>query len=120
MTTSALKATAFYKEVAKNRVIWTCRDAKGFPAPFNSDGLRAMPFWSSLSRVQNSIVSSIAYESFEPIEISWETFVEKWAVGLARDGLLVGVNWSGENSSGYDLKPAELVANVEYYLQKST
>jgi hypothetical protein len=31
---------------------------------------------------------------------------------LERDGVLVGVNWSGARATGYDVKPSEVVANV--------
>ena len=46
-----------------------------------------------------------AYAEFEPVEISWQEFRDKWLPELERDGLLVGVNWSGSNVAGYDLDP---------------
>jgi hypothetical protein len=32
----------------------------------------------------------------------------------------VGVNWSGKHALGYDCKPQEVVANVNYYINKRT
>lgn len=32
--------------------------------------------------------------------------------GLEKDGLAVGVTWSGDRATGYDLKPAEVRARL--------
>lgn len=72
-----------------------------------------MPFWSSRSRAERIIASVEAYAGFEVVEISWQVFQRDWAPGLTRDGLLVGVNWSGPRATGYDLPPAHVVRNVE-------
>jgi len=76
-----------------------------------------MPFWSSLSRVRRIIRIVPAYAAFRPLEISWTDFCSSWGPDLARDGLLVGVNWSGPNAIGYDLAPEDVIANVEHQIQ---
>jgi len=116
MSQSASQASSFYKEVADKRKVWTVRDSGGFPAPLNSEGKRAQPFWSSLSRVEKLIKNVSAYSKFEPVEISWEEFSAKWVPGLSRDGLLVGVNWSGGSATGYDIEPEKVKENVESYI----
>ena len=93
--------------------MWTVRDEGGYPAPKLQSGRRAQPFWSTRSRVERIIKTVPAYAGFAPEEISWETFVAAWVPGLTRDGLLVGVNWSGKYAVGYDMEPAELQRNVE-------
>ena len=113
MSQSASQASSFYKEVAINLMVWTVKDGGGFPAPINSEGKRVQPFWSSLSRAQNIIKNVSAYSKFEPVEISWEEFSIKWVPGLSRDGLLVGVNWSGNSAIGYDIEPEEVMKNIE-------
>lgn len=113
MTKSASQAAAFYREVAANQKLWTIRDAGGIPTPSNSDGQRAMPFWSSVSRVQSFVASVSAYAAFEPVEMPWRDFTSRWAPGLERDELRVGVNWSGERATGFDVAPADVVRNVE-------
>jgi hypothetical protein len=105
MSQSALHAAAFYKEVAKTRVLWTIRDSGGFPAPMTSSGHRAQPFWSSRSRAARVIKNVPAYADFEPIEVSWDEFCSSWVHKLTRDQIKVGVNWSGKNAEGYDLDP---------------
>jgi hypothetical protein len=113
MSQSASQAAEFYREVAKSRVVWTIRDAGGFPAPANSEGVRTQPFWSSKDRAQRVIENVPAYNGFEPVDIPWATFVDRWVPGLERDGLRAGVNWSGDRATGYDIRPSELQANVE-------
>ena len=103
MGQSASQAHAFYKDVAKNKKVWTIRDEGGYPAPKTRTGQRSQPFWSTLSRVQKIIKNVPAYNGFEPVELSWDEFRDKWLPGLIKDGLLVGVNWSGKNATGYDL-----------------
>ena len=113
MSQSSSQATQFYTEVAKNRKLYTIRDKEGFPAPINSEGERAQPFWSSKSRVEIIIKNVKAYSGFEVVELEWDIFTERWVPGLTKDKILVGVNWSGENVTGYDIQPIEVQKNVE-------
>ena len=113
MSQAASQAWAFYRDLAKNKKVWTIRDKEGFPAPQNSDGRRVQPFWSSLSRVQKIIKTVPAYACFEPYEISWEEFCQKWVSGLIEDNMLIGINWSGPKALGYDLEPEKVIEAVE-------
>ncbi len=90
----ASQAAAFYKDVSKSGKLWTCKDDGGNPAPKTSSGKRAMPFWSSLSRVEKVIKTVPDYAVFEPEELSWDDFVKIWAPDLTEHELLIGVNWS--------------------------
>jgi Protein of unknown function (DUF2750) len=51
---------------------------------------------------------------FEPYEVSWTTFSAKWVPGMTKDGLLVGVNWTGPQALGYDVTPEEVRIRVEF------
>jgi len=117
MSSAASHAHAFYRQVAKERRVWTVRDAGGFPAPKNRQGTRSQPFWSSLTRVQKIISTVPAYEHFEPFEVTWEEFRDRWVPKLKRDGLLVGVNWSGAYARGYDIDSAFVRQAVEIQMQ---
>jgi hypothetical protein len=88
--------------------VWTVEDDEGIPAPENADGQRAMPFWSTQSRVENIIASAPAYAGFRPRELSLDEFQERWLGGLEQDGLLVGINWSGGSATGYDVEPSDV------------
>lgn len=113
MTQSASQAAAFYREVARTKRLWTIKDEGGFPAPLTSEGCRAQPFWSSLSRVERIIASVPAYAGFEAVELAWEEFRDRWVPGLTQDGLKVGVNWSGSRARGYDIEPERVQQSVE-------
>ena len=113
MSQAGSQAWAFYRDVAKNERLWTIRDSGGFPAPKNMDGRRAQPFWSSLSRVQKILANVSAYDGFEPVELSWRDFCDKWVPGLTKDGILVGVNWSGPQATGYDIEPEVVQQSVQ-------
>lgn len=112
VSTAAAHAAAFYRDVAKTRVLWTIKDAGGFPAPRTAEG-RAQPFWSSRSRAERVIETVPAYTRFEPVEVSWAEFAADWVPDLTKDGIRVGVNWSGPSATGYDLTAEEVVRNVE-------
>jgi hypothetical protein len=113
MSVAAPQAAAFYREVARERKVWTVRDGEGIPAPRNASGERAMPFWSSRTRAEAVIKASPAYADFKPVEISWDEFCKKWLPGLTKDGIRVGVNWSGPRAVGYDIEPAAVLRNVQ-------
>lgn len=70
-----------------------------------SSGKRSQPFWSSKSRIERIQKLAPAYADFDPVAISWEEFRDKWLPELEDGRLLVGVNWSGRNVTGYDLDP---------------
>lgn len=46
-------------------------------------------------------------------------FRDNWLSGLERDGLLVGVNWSGPYALGYDVAPKDVRARIDYELTKT-
>lgn len=118
MSNAASHSHAFYLQVARQRKVWTVRDDGGFPAPMGSEGKRAQPFWSSLSRVLLIIKNVPAYSAFEPHEITWEAFRDRWLPGLKRDGILVGVNWSGDRAKGYDLESDSVHAAIDAQIHR--
>ena len=113
MSDPEIQAKTFYKQVAATKSVWTIRDEAGIPVPESDDGTRAMPFWSSCSLAELIIKNVADYHGFHPMEIPWQDFKDKWGPGLTKDGLLAGVNWSGNNASGFDILPEELIKSVE-------
>lgn len=120
MTQAAAQANAFYMEIAKTGKVWAIRDARGFPAPIGDEGKRTMPFWSTRSKAEKIIKNVSAYHGFEVVELDWETFRDRWLVGLDKDGLNVGVNWSGDMAVGYDVSPINVRRIIENLISKST
>ena len=88
-------------------------DPTRLPAsPVGSDRHRAMPFWSLRSRADRAVATVPAYAGLEPAEIPLEDFRSRWLPGLKHDGLRVGVNWSGERATGYDIAAPEVEENL--------
>jgi hypothetical protein len=110
---SAAQASRFYQEVILHQQVWGIRDSGGFPAPVNGDGERTMPFWSLRSRAEKVIGSVAAYRAFEVEAIPLTVWRTRWIDGLDRDGILVGLNWSGVRATGYDVQPLEVRAGLE-------
>ena len=113
MSQAGSQASAFSRDVARQGTVWTVRDEGGFPAPLSCGGRRAQPFWSSRSRVELVIENVAAYKDFEPVAIGLDEFVQRWLPGLGRDGLLVGINWSGPRANGYDVEPRSVREALE-------
>lgn len=77
-----------------------------------ADGQRAMPFWSKESRASLITANVEAYCGFEVVRIPLDEWRARWLPGLSRDGLLVGLNWSGRRATGYDVSPADVAASL--------
>jgi hypothetical protein len=114
MSIAATHAHAFYKQVVKEQKVWTIRDSGGFPAPKNADGKRAQSFLSSLFRVEKIRKNVSAYAGFEPHELFGEVFRDRWLPGLKRDGLLIGLNWSGQRAMGYSIESDSILESIEF------
>jgi hypothetical protein len=117
MSQAASQAAAFFREVARGGRVWTIRDADGVPAPFGTSGRRAMPFWSSEARVAAVIRNVPAYADFAAEQLDWTAFRDRWLPGLERDGMLVGVNWTGSRATGFDVEPQVVRQAIETLLQ---
>lgn len=108
MSQASSQYAAFWRDVRRQRRVWTIKDDGGFAAPKTRTGQRAMPLWSTLSRVQRIIKTAPAYSGFGPHEMSREEFRDDWLPELAADDMLIGVNWSGPRAAGYEISPADI------------
>ena len=113
MSVSAAHASAFYAEAVEHQRVWGLCDDDGFPAPLNGDGERAMPFWSLRSRAERVLYTVPAYAAFEVVEVPLDEFLTRWLPGMERDGIRVGLNWSGSRATGYDIAPSEVLAQLQ-------
>ncbi|MGI8613025.1 MAG: DUF2750 domain-containing protein [Nocardioidaceae bacterium] len=111
MTLSAAHFSAFFAEVERSAQVWTIRDKGGHPAP-ESNEARAMPFWSTRKRAQRIVDEVAAYRGFDIMAVPLDHWRERWLPGLQRDGLLLGLNWSGDRATGYDVDPADVLARL--------
>ena len=71
-----------------------------------------MPFWSKESGAARVIEQVVAYRDFRLVRIDLDVWKERWLPGLATDGLVVGLNWSGVRATGFDIEPEEAERNL--------
>jgi hypothetical protein len=112
MSISGAHADAFFQEVLREGQVWAIRDSSGIPAPQGAGGVRAMPFWSLASRAEKIITTVDAYAGFETFGIPLDEWRSRWLPGLERDGLFLGLNWSGPRATGYDIEPVSAMASL--------
>ncbi|WP_396020746.1 DUF2750 domain-containing protein [Arthrobacter sp. ISL-28] len=53
-----------------------------------------------------------AYAGFEKVVIPLSEWRSRWLPGLERDGRRVGLNWSGDRATGYDVEPNAALASL--------
>lgn len=103
----------FYDVVLAAGSVWTVGDDAGVPTAETVDGRPAMPFWSSPSRVARVRRTVPAYGRLQPVQVPLDAWRERWLPGLVRDGLLVGLDWSGQPVTGEGADPADVEAVLE-------
>ena len=103
---------SFYTEITEQQIVWTIRDAGGFPTS-TVNGKPAMPFWSTKERAEAVIKQSAQYKDFEPHKITLANFQKSWLVGMERDGINVGLNWTGAKAMGYDSDPKTVAREID-------
>jgi hypothetical protein len=113
MSIAGAHATQFFEEIVATGNVWSVRDDAGFPTSTNASGEAAMPFWSSERRALKIIAGVAAYQNFVPARLALDTFRSRWLPGLERDGLRVGINWSGDRATGYDMVPRDVIARLD-------
>ena len=123
MSLSGAHKAAFRREATQDGHVFAIRDGAGYPAPADTDGRRALPFWSKATRAERILAQVSAYREFTIVPIPVQDFLGGWLSSLERDGLLVGVNWAGSRASGFDLTPSQVIrwfAETEAAVQRTT
>jgi hypothetical protein len=105
MSQSGSQAAAFFREITRNRIVWCVRDDLGSPAPITSSGKRAVPYWSTLARARRA--AETWGQGLRAESLSLDTWRERELPQVARDGLLVGINWTGRRLAGWDFTVEE-------------
>src|ERR1700753_3529652 len=109
MSLSGAHRAAFRREAPPEGRGFSIRDKSAYPAPRDSDGRRALPFWSKASRAKKVVDQVAAYRGFEIVEIDLDDWLGRCLPGLSDDDCLVGVNWAGAKATGYDVAPGQVI-----------
>ena len=116
MSQSGSQAAAFFKELARHRIVWYVRDDLGSPAPKTSSGERALPYWSSKTRAQRA--ADIWGSGLRVVSTSLEAWRTNELPELADEGYRVGINWTRPRLVGWDFTVAEVQNRLAHALRE--
>ncbi|MER6187930.1 DUF2750 domain-containing protein [Streptomyces sp. NPDC001652] len=114
MSTSGAQAAAFFREIARARTVWWVRDDDGSAAPVSRSGQPTFPYWSSQTRAQRA--AQLWGPQFRAVSMPLDHWRSAALPDLARDGLRVGINWSGQRLTGWDFTVGEVVNRLVHVL----
>ena len=117
MSQSASQASAFYEEVVSAGSAFTVLDHGNFLI-FPIRGIEVVPFWSSRARVARVQKDHAKYRAYDCDEIDLDALIARTLPDLEREGIHVGVNWSGARLTGYDVSVADFLKNLGYWRTK--
>ncbi|MEU2021385.1 DUF2750 domain-containing protein [Streptomyces sp. NPDC016469] len=106
MSQSGSQAAAFFRDVRRNRVVRLVQDDDGSPTHLAADGARSLPFWSTSARARRAAMvwgNGLRVESM-PLD----TWCERVLPDAARDGLVIGINWSGPSRVGWSFTTIDI------------
>lgn len=115
MSISAAQYAKFNSEVAETGKAYTFT-AKDELLIYPVRGQDVVPFWSSRSRLEKIQSVHPKYQRYEIAEYSLPEF-KSWLIQLEEENIHVGVNWSGERLTGYNVAVPELRAALEHQLR---
>lgn len=117
MSIAAAQASAFYEQVAKDRLVFTFTDDADYLV-FPIQGKEVVPFWSSRSRMDKVQADHPKYSSYSISEIPLTEFLDSVLAQLRDERISVGVNWSGARLAGFDVLPEDVQRNIGYWVDK--
>ncbi|MFF0836610.1 MULTISPECIES: DUF2750 domain-containing protein [unclassified Streptomyces] len=106
MSQSGSQTAAFFRDVRQSRMLWLVRGEGGIPTHLSEDGVRSLPFWSTSARAQRA--AKIWGHGLRVGSMSLDTWCEHVLPDAARDGLVIGINWSGPRLIGWSFTSAEV------------
>ncbi|MGW7718596.1 DUF2750 domain-containing protein [Streptomyces chartreusis] len=107
MSQSGSQAAAFFRDVHQSRVVWLVRDDDGSPTRLSEDGTRSLPFWSTSARAQRA--AKIWGHGLRVESMPLDTWCECVLPDAGRDGLVIGINWSGQRLVGWSITSVQVL-----------
>lgn len=112
-----MQASRFYEEAVKGGLVFTFEDAEGLLV-FPIREVEVVPFWSSRARLEKIQKEMPRYACYRVEETSCEDFYAQTLPWLDEQRIHVGVNWSGERLTGYDISVPDLRRSIDYWRAK--
>jgi hypothetical protein len=107
MSQSGSQAAAFFRGVRQSRVVWLVQCDEGSPTHLSEDGARSLPFWSTAARAQRA--AKIWGHDLRVASMPLDMWRDRVLPDAARDGLAIGVNWSGPRLVGWSFTTVEVL-----------
>ncbi|MDQ1042156.1 DUF2750 domain-containing protein [Streptomyces sp. V4I2] len=107
MSQSGSQAAAFFRDARQRGVVWLVRDDEGSPAPLSADGTRSLPYWSTSTRAQRA--AKIWGHGLRVESMSLDAWCDRDLPEAAREGYMIGINWSGPRLVGWSFTPMEVL-----------
>lgn len=118
MSVSAMQAARFYEEVVCANKVFTFDDGDGLDI-YTIHGQEVTPFWSSRTRLLKIQATHPKYAGRQIKEESMSAFMEETLPMLEKEGIQVGVKWSGPRLAGYDMPVADLRKNLQFWIDRN-
>ncbi len=116
VSVAAAQYAKFREQVAREGKVFTFTEGGDYLV-FDIRGQEVVPFWSSRGRLVAVQKRLAKYRKYEICEMELREFLE-WLPELAEQRIHIGVNWSGERLTGYEVSPGDLRVGIEYWLTK--
>lgn len=115
--------STFISNACENGKVWALEDKESYAVSGSNvfDGADGQPagmvcFWSDRSLAKASAIED--WQSYQPVEIKLDDFLENFCIGIYHDGLVVGLNFD-ENMVGYEILSLELVLKICNEIKKT-
>jgi len=90
----------FLAQAKPNQALWALqdKDSEGWVVldSIAYENTEVMPLWSSAELAQQHCIEE--WENYTPCEISLSSWFEFWLEDLSQDGVIVGINWQGDDN----------------------
>ena len=116
MSTSAAQYDRFREQAVVEERVFTFT-AAGQLLVYSVARGETVPFWSSRSRLESIQKRLPKYRQWQITELPLGEFWHRLNK-LERERVQVGVNWSGEQLTGYNVSVADLRAGLEYWIDR--
>jgi hypothetical protein len=107
MASAAENAREFCDQVGATKLVFTLVEDDSFLV-FDVHEQEVVPFWSSLAGLEAVREAQPEYAGLAVFEIPLEEFLEEILPQLEADQIHVGIDWSGEDLTGFDLAVADV------------
>ncbi|MCG8586689.1 MAG: DUF2750 domain-containing protein [Pirellulales bacterium] len=101
-------ADEFVKTVVAQGEAFVFQSGTDYPI-FPMHGAEVMPFWSSRELARQVQQHHAEYADFKVARVDFDQFFHTMLPEMADQGVLIGLNWSGQELLGFDQSAEDLI-----------